>query len=222
MSAHQADRVVQMATPLPRSGGSDGCAGPHTTADVRTGSLAAMTSESDPVSPGSPSGAEELFAQVYDRLKAMASRRLAAGPRNTLDTTGLVHELYLRIAHEDGPRFAAQAQFFAYAARAMRHLLMDRARNRLRLRAGGEWVQVTMDGIDAQVSLNSAEEALALDQALTQLAKADARAAQVMELRYFGGLSVAQVAEVLSVSSRSVERDWQFARAFMHEVLHGD
>ena len=63
---------------------------------------------------------------------------------------------------------------------------------------------------------------LALDQALTQLAKADARAAQVMELRYFGGLSVAQVAEVLSVSSRSVERDWQFARAFMHEVLHGD
>jgi RNA polymerase sigma factor (TIGR02999 family) len=104
----------------------------------------------------------------------------------------------------------------------MRHLLMDRARNRLRLRAGGEWVQVTMDGIDAQVSLNSAEEALALDQALAQLAKADARAAQVMELRYFGGLSVAQVAEVLSVSSRSVERDWQFARAFMHEVLHGD
>ncbi|OPZ12512.1 MAG: RNA polymerase sigma factor [Alphaproteobacteria bacterium ADurb.BinA280] len=180
-----------------------------------------MISESEVVPPNPPSAAEDLFTQVYDRLKAMASRRLAAGPRHTLNTTGLVHELYLRMAHEDGPRFAAQAQFFAYAARAMRHLLMDRARNRLRLRAGGDWVQVTLDGIDAQVSLSSAEEALALDQALAHLAEVDPRAAQVMELRYFGGLSVPQVAEVLSVSSRSVERDWQFARAFLHEALRG-
>lgn len=127
-----------------------------------------MISESEVVPPNPPSAAEDLFTQVYDRLKAMASRRLAAGPRQTLNTTGLVHELYLRMAHEDGPRFAAQAQFFAYAARAMRHLLMDRARNRLRLRAGSDWVQVTLMA-STPVSLNSAEEALALDQALAHL-----------------------------------------------------
>jgi RNA polymerase sigma factor (TIGR02999 family) len=168
-----------------------------------------------------PLDADARFAEVYDRLKAMASRRLAAGPRQTLETTGLVHELYLRMAGGDGPRFAAQAQFFAYAARAMRHLLMDRARDRLRLRAGGDWMRVTMDGIDARVSIDSAEEALALDQALTRLADVDERAARVLELRYFAGITAADCAEVLGVSLRSVERDWQFARAWLHDALDG-
>jgi RNA polymerase sigma factor (TIGR02999 family) len=161
------------------------------------------------------------FAEVYDRLKAMASRRLAVGPRQTLETTGLVHELYLRMAGEEGPRFAAQAQFFAYAARAMRHLLMDRARDRLRLRAGGDWMRVTMEGIDARVSIDSAEEALALDQALDRLAEVDARAARVLELRYFAGITAEECAGVLGVSLRSVERDWQFARAWLHDALGG-
>ncbi|TXI80121.1 MAG: sigma-70 family RNA polymerase sigma factor [Flavobacteriales bacterium] len=179
-----------------------------------------MTHETpEPSGQALPPRADEQFAEVYGRLKAMASRRLASDARSTLDTTGLVHELYLRMSQVGDAQFAAQAQFFAYAARAMRHLLMDRARDRLRLRAGGEWVRTTMDVVDAQVSIDSAEEALALDQALSQLALADSRAAQVLELRYFGGLSVSQVAEMLGVSSRSVERDWQFARAYLHESL---
>lgn len=165
--------------------------------------------------------ADASFAAVYDRLKAMASRRLAAGPRQTLETTALVHELYLRVARGDGPRFEGEAQFFAYAARAMRHLLMDRARDRLRLRAGGDWVRVTMDGIDAKAAIDSAEEALALDQALQRLAEVDPRAARVVELRYFAGLGNEQAATVLGTSLRSVERDWQFARAFLNDALGG-
>lgn len=170
-----------------------------------------------------PAGADAdaSFAAVYDRLKAMASRRLAAGQRQTLETTALVHELYLRMARGDGPRFEGQAQFFAYAARAMRHLLMDRARDRLRLRAGGDWQRVTMEGIDAKASIDSAEQALALDQALERLAEADPRAARVVELRYFAGLGNEQVAAVVGASLRSVERDWQFARAFLNDVLGG-
>ena len=168
---------------------------------------------------GADVDADACFVALYDRLKAMASRRLAAGARPTLETTALVHELYLRMARGDGPRFAGDAQFFAYAARAMRHLLMDRARDRLRLRAGGDWVRVTMEGIDARAAIDSAEQALALDQALQRLAEADARAARVVELRYFGGLGNEQVAAVLATSLRSVERDWQFARAFLNEAL---
>lgn len=165
--------------------------------------------------------ADGQFARVYERLKAMASRRLAAGSRNTLDTTGLVHELYLRMARDDGPTFVAQAQFFAYAARAMRHLLMDRARDRLRLRAGGDWVRVTMDGIDGRAAMDTAEGTLALDQALDRLAEVDPRAARVLELRYFAGTTPEEAAKVLGVSLRSVERDWQFARAWLHDALGG-
>lgn len=161
------------------------------------------------------------FEQVYERLKAMASRRLAAGSQNTLETTALVHELYLRVARGEGPRFGTEAQLFAYVARAMRHLLMDRARDRLRLRAGGDWVRVTMDGVDALASIDSAEEALALDQALDRLAEVDARAARVLELRYFAGLTAEDAAAALGVSLRSVERDWQFARAWLHDAMGG-
>lgn len=181
-----------------------------------------MTDRPDrPIEVESPPEEDVRFEQVYDRLKAMASRRLGAGARHTLDTTAVVHELYLRLAREDGPRFATEAQLFAYVARAMRHLLMDRARDRLRLRAGGDWVRVTLDGIDARASIDSAEEALALDQALERLAEVDGRAARVLELRYFAGITAEETAAALGVSLRSVERDWQFARAWLHDALGG-
>jgi RNA polymerase sigma factor (TIGR02999 family) len=163
--------------------------------------------------------ADALFAEVYDRLKAMASRQLARGPRDTLDTTVLVHELYLRMGNRQDLRFAHEAQFFAYAARAMRHLLADRARERLSLRAGGAWVGVTLDGEDERLSIDSAERAMLLDDALTQLEKADPRAARVVELRYFAGLTLEQVAPLLELAQSTVVRDWRFARAFLHERL---
>ena len=163
--------------------------------------------------------ADALFDAVYARLKAMAGRQLARGPaQTTLDTTALVHELYLRVSTNRELKFAHPAQFFAYAARAMRHLLGDRARDRLRQHAGGGWVRTTLSD-DRQIAITSAEQALALDAALERLAQTDARAAQVVELRYFAGLSLQQVAETLGLTRRTIDRDWRFARAFLHDQL---
>ncbi|HUD41669.1 MAG TPA: ECF-type sigma factor [Dokdonella sp.] len=163
-------------------------------------------------------GVDELFTEVYARLKAMASRKAAAGGA-TLDTTALVHELYLRMQHGDDLRFDAPAQFFGYAARAMRHLLANRARDRLRLRAGGAWARVTLDTHDEQLAVDSANEVLALEESLQALEHSHARAARVIELRYFAGLPVERVAELLEVDRRTVHRDWRFARAFLNERL---
>ena len=96
-----------------------------------------------------PLGADAMFTQVYERLKAMAGRRLSMGARGTLETTVLVHELYLRLSGNDALAFERPEQFFGYAARAMRHLLADRARDRLRQRAGGDWARVTLTGADS-------------------------------------------------------------------------
>lgn len=161
---------------------------------------------------------DALFAQVYARLKAMASRQLSAHVGATLNTTALVHELYLRMCKRD-LAFEHPAQFFAYAARAMRHLLSDRARDRLRQRAGGGWAGITLDTDRLQIAIASAEEALALEDALQQLERIDARAARVVELRYFTGLSLEQTAEAMGLGRRTVDRDWRFARAFLHERL---
>ena len=160
--------------------------------------------------------ADALFGAVYDRLKAMAGSYLARGHAgSTLDTTALVHELYLRISSQGELHFARPVQFFAYAARAMRHLLNDRARARLRLRAGGDWMRVTLTGGDERLALESAEQAMALDAALARLEDADPRAARVVELRYFAGLTLEQVAESMEVARRTIDRDWRFARAFL-------
>ena len=163
-----------------------------------------------------PQSADALFTAVYDRLKAMAGSHLARNRGgSTLDTTALVHELYLRVSTQRELMFAKPVQFFAYAARAMRHLLADRARDRLRLRAGGAWMRVTLTGTDDRLAIDSAEQALALDEALKRLEQSDARAARVVELRYFAGLTPEQIAEALDVTRRTVDRDWRFARAFL-------
>jgi len=168
--------------------------------------------------PAAGLGTDTLFGQVYDRLKAMAGRQLGSG-RNTLDATGLVHELYLRIGGERGLVFAHPDQFFTYAARAMRHLLADRARGRMRQRAGGEWVRTTLTGSDWRLALDSAEQALELDEAMKKLEAVDERAARVVELLCFAGLEQEQAAAVLGVAGRTVARDWRFARAFLKSEL---
>ena len=170
-----------------------------------------------------PAGLETdaLFGQVYERLKAMAGSHLARdrSAGSTLDTTALVHELYLRVSTNRELMFGKPVQFFAYAARAMRHLLADRARDRLRLRAGGAWMRITLTGTDDRLAIDSAEQALALDEALLQLEQASERAARVVELRYFAGLSLEEAAEALSTARRTVDRDWRFARAFLNNLL---
>jgi RNA polymerase sigma factor (TIGR02999 family) len=172
----------------------------------------------EPAEEAAAQSADVLFDAVYARLKAMAGRQLARGAQPSLDTTALVHELYLRVTTNRELAFTHPAQFFAYAARAMRHLLRDRARDRLRQRAGGNWVRMTLTGGDA-IAITSAEQALALDAAMERLAQTDARAAQVVELRYFAGLSLEQVAETLELTRRTIDRDWRFARAFLHDQL---
>lgn len=166
-------------------------------------------------SAAAPQGADVLFDAVYQRLKAMASRQLSLRQRDTLDTTALVHELYLRVGAQRDLAFAHPGQFFAYAARAMRNLLANRARDRLSMRAGGEWMRITLTDGDERLALDTAEHVLNLERALERLEQNDARAARVVELRYFAGLSLEQVAESLQVARRTVDRDWSFARAFL-------
>jgi RNA polymerase sigma factor (TIGR02999 family) len=161
-----------------------------------------------------PDGWEALFEQLYSRLKAMASRQLGRHGPATLQTTALVHEAYLRMRKAGGLAFAEREQLFAYAARAMRHLLLDRARDRLRATEGALAVPLETD--DPRLSVDGAEEAIALDAALTALATTHPRAAKVVELRYFGGLSLEQTADVLGVARTTVDRDWRFARAWLN------
>ena len=173
--------------------------------------------------PGSASSGKEvpaspvdaLFVEVYDRLKAMASRK--RHPGDTLDTTALVHELYLRVGNRHELAAIEEGRFFAYAAKAMRNLLIDRARSRVG--PAGTWMATTLDDDDQRLSIESADEALALEAALVRLEKVDPRAAKVVEIRYFAGLSLEQTASALGLVRRTVDRDWSFARAFLHAEL---
>jgi RNA polymerase sigma factor (TIGR02999 family) len=168
----------------------------------------------------SPQSSEALFAAVYDRLKALAGRQLSPSrPGTTLNATALVHEVYLRMNGQDGLQFAYPGQFFSYAARAMRHLLTDRARAHLSQRAGGDWMQITLTASDESFALESAEQAIALDTALGRLAAIDRRAAEVVELRYFAGLTAAETADALGIAKRTADRDWTFAMAFLKTEL---
>jgi RNA polymerase sigma factor (TIGR02999 family) len=157
---------------------------------------------------------DALFAEVYDRLKSIAARQ-RRGSRNGLATTELVHELYLRMASGNEKRFAQPVQFFAYAARAMRHILIDSARSQLLLKVGGDRERVSLT--DPQVDALGVDpgQALQLDEALRALEGDDPRAAQVLELHHFAGLELERIGELLGVSVRTIDRDLRYARAFM-------
>jgi RNA polymerase sigma factor (TIGR02999 family) len=157
---------------------------------------------------------DSLFTDVYSRLKAMAARqRSGAKAPGGLATTELVHELYLRMGNEK--QFRDPAQFFAYAARAMRHILIDAARAQMLLKAGGDQLRLSLtDPAVEGVGIDPAQ-AVQLDAALRALEQEDARAAKVVELHYFAGLGLARVAEVLDVNIRTIDRDWRYARAFL-------
>lgn len=172
-----------------------------------------MVEEGSPIP--TPAADDPLFSDIYRRLKAMASRhRFRSGEPNTLCTTELVHEAYLRVGDMDH-RFSHEAQFFAYAARAMRHILTDAARRRVQPMRGGDLARVNL-GDPAALSVEvDPELALQLDDALLALEREDARAAQIVELHYFSGLDLQHVAKVLGLNRRTVSRDWNYARAFL-------
>jgi RNA polymerase sigma factor (TIGR02999 family) len=159
-----------------------------------------------------------LMPFVYDELRIVARQQLRRRPRHTLDTTGLVHETYLRLVDQSQAIWKDRAHFLASAAVAMRHILVDQARRRTARKRGGEEIRVTLD--EAELGIDErAVEILALDEALTTLADLSERLARLVELRFFGGLTEEETAEALGTSERTVRRDWQKARAYLYLAL---
>jgi RNA polymerase sigma factor (TIGR02999 family) len=178
---------------------------------------------------GDPDAMERLLALVYEELGRIARRQLrleAVG--HTLSTTALVHEAYLRLVDQTRAQWTDRAQFFAVAARCMRRVLVDHARrHQARRRGGAHGRIVPLDALGATdaMSLAAGERAdilVAVDEALERLAALDPRQAQVVECRFFGGLTEQETAEVLGVTARTVARDWVKARGWLHQELGGD
>ena len=175
---------------------------------------------------GDASALDDLLPRVYDELRALADaymRRERAG--HTLQPTALVHEAFLRLLRLPPGSVQNRVHFFALAAQAMRRILADHARRHRAAKRGGSAVRVPLELVEGAPALGAAapSEVAAddLDAALEDLAKLDARQARVVELRFFGGLSIEETAEVLAVSSATVKRDWLVARAWLHRELRG-
>jgi RNA polymerase sigma-70 factor (ECF subfamily) len=180
----------------------------------------------DAVAGGSKSAAGELLPLVYGELRRLAAAYLR-GERadHTLQATALVHEAYLKLADTRAAEWQDRAHFFAVAAQAMRRILVDHARAHGTIKRGGGGGEKQATRLDAAVALiqERAIDLEALDEALVRLAEIDAQKARIVELRFFGGMSVEEAAEVLGVSSRTVERDWTMARAWLRgHIGRGD
>jgi len=173
-------------------------------------------------SEGEQSSVEKLMPVVYDELHRMAHRYMVhERPGHTLQTTALVNEAYLRLVDSAQASWQNRAQFFAVCAQAMRRILVDWARSCQALKRGGEMRPLQLDEALA-VAETPSRDLVALDEALKALATVDPRKSQVVEMRYFGGLSVEETAEVLKVSSETVQRDWRLARSWLRRELGGE
>ena len=171
-------------------------------------------------SQGDGAALAELTPLVYEELRRVA-HHFMEGQRtdHTLQTTALINEAYLRLADQTNPHWQNRAHFFAVAARAMRQILVSYARSQRSQKRGGGALMVELDE-GAIVSPEESKEIVDLHEALERLAALDSRKAQVVELKYFGGLNYDEMAEVLKISRVTVRRDWDFARAWLHTELH--
>lgn len=170
-------------------------------------------------SDGDESARERLMPLVYDELRRLAHQHMRReNPGHMLQTTALVHEAYLRLIDQSQVRFENRAHFFGIAARLMRQILVDDARRRKGAKRGGGATPVALDDA-SNLAQQQAADVLALDEALTLLAEKDPRQSEIVELRFFGGLSIEETAEVLNVSPGTVMRDWTFARAWLKDVM---
>jgi RNA polymerase sigma factor (TIGR02999 family) len=175
--------------------------------------------------PGRPPADEgeidAYYAAAYRELRQLARARLRSGGRNTLlDTTALVHESYLRLSKASEVQFPDRVRFLVYAGRAMRSIIVDFARQRLTDRRGGDAAHLTYT-VQLADGTAGEQEILRVHDALDELEKVDERMAKVVELRYFGGLTEAEIAEALGVTDRTVRRDWEQARLFLADALKG-
>ena len=168
---------------------------------------------------GQSQAAEELLPMVYDELRRLAAWRLAnEKPGQTLQATALVHEAYLRLVGKDDPQWNGRRHFFGAAAEAMRRILVENARRKKRLKHGGHLERVNADDVDLPAPMPD-DELLAMDEALDRLAEVDPRAAELVKLCFFVGLTQEQAAQHLDVSVATVERTWSFARAWLFREI---
>jgi RNA polymerase sigma factor (TIGR02999 family) len=186
-----------------------------------------MTEDLTPVlkslSAGDPQALDRVVLVLYDELRALARGRLRnerAG--HTLQATALVNEVYLRLSRENRISAESRTRFMAVASNTMRRVLVDYARSRQRVKRGGGAERVPLESVEQILTDEEADEILALEDAMERLARGNARGARVVELRFFAGLSVEEIAELLELSSKTVQRDWVAARAWLRKEVARD
>jgi RNA polymerase sigma factor (TIGR02999 family) len=181
-----------------------------------------ITTILDAVQRGDSKAAGELLPLVYDELRRLAAHKLSherAG--QTLQATSLVHEAWLRVAGAESRKWEGQRHFFAAAAEAMRRILIENARRKQRQKRGGGWERIDAGQIQLAEPLPS-NDLVALDEALTELARRDPPAAELVQLRFFAGLTQQQAADLLGMSRRTADRTWAYARAWLFQQIAGD
>jgi RNA polymerase sigma factor (TIGR02999 family) len=183
-------------------------------------SMSDVTQILEQIDSGDPSAAEQLLPLVYDELRRLAAARLAHdAPGQTLQATALVHEAYLRLVDVDQTRhWNSRGHFFGAAAEAMRRIVIERARARNAAKAGGGQRRVPLDGLQV-ASPEPQWDLLAIDAALEQLERIDPQAGEIVKLRYFVGMTIPEAAAALGVSPSHVDRQWAWARAWLHAKL---
>lgn len=165
---------------------------------------------------------DQLFPQVYSALRGIARQRLQhERPDHTLSTTALVHEAYLKLVDLDRIQYKGRTHFYAVAAQAMRNILVSYAHRRKALKRGGEHEKLPLDDV-VVMSEERADDVLALDEALQRLQVLDARRHQIVEYRFFAGMSIEETAAALDISSATVKRDWNLVRAWLNRELRND
>lgn len=188
--------------------------------NVRVRPVQAITQLLQAARLGDRAAADQVVAQLYGDLQRLARRHVRdAGHVTLLDTTALVHEAWLRVAGAEGAQFPDRRHFLAYAAQAMRSVVVDLVRARRAERRGGGEAHLTLDTALADQLPQADEDVLRVHEALDELAQVEPRLAQVVEMRYFAGLREPEIAEALGVTERTVQRDWQKARLFLSLAL---
>lgn len=187
--------------------------------------LADVTALLRAVEAGDAAASARLFDLVYDELRKIARGALRRSPgSSTLETTALVHEAYLKLADPESWTVRDRYHFFALVSQAMRHILIDRARGRMRAKRGAGLAPLALDAFEKLdvAAPERSDELLALDSALSKLERIDPELGRLVEWRFFGGLSVERIAEIQGISGRTVKRHWQTARAYLFRELAGE
>jgi RNA polymerase sigma factor (TIGR02999 family) len=184
--------------------------------------LSDVTRILEAVARGEQASAGELLPLVYQELRKLAAHKMAGqAPGHTLQPTALVHEAWLRLAGNEPGRFAGRAHFFAAAAEAMRHILIDSARRKHAARHGGGQVRVAIEDVEIAAAVND-DELLAVHEVLDKLSAEDPKKAELAKLRYFVGMTFEEAAEVLGISVATAKRHWAYARAFLYEEIQAN